>query len=188
MSTKNHWALRALLAGSVVLVGGLGLGACGDDDAPVAESGALTTTTGGEGADMADEGGDEHGSFEFGEPAMPADGGRTVEVSMADAFSYEPDAITVQAGDTIVFEVTNTGELPHEFVLGDHELQVEHEQEMADMGAGMMTDEPNAIAVPPGETKSLAFTFTEPGELEYACHQPGHYSAGMVGSLTVTAS
>ncbi len=105
---------------------------------------------------------------------------------MLDSLSYDPPSVTVQAGKTVDFEVTNEGKLLHEFVLGDHQLQLDHEEEMANMAPGMvMGDEPNAIAVQPGETKQLAFTFTEPGEYTYACHQPGHYDAGMIGTITV---
>ena len=49
----------------------------------------------------------------------------------------------------------------------------------------MMHDEPNALSLQPGETKSLTWMFSAPGELIYGCHEPGHYAAGMRGDLTV---
>jgi len=48
-----------------------------------------------------------------------------------------------------------------------------------------MGDEPNAFVLDPGQTKETTWTFTAAGELLYGCHQPGHYGAGMVGTITV---
>jgi uncharacterized cupredoxin-like copper-binding protein len=160
------------------------LAGCGGDDDTSALSGT-TETTGGEDMDMGHD--DDHGSFAFGEPAEAGEADRTIEVTMSDDFTYDPDSIAVSAGDTVTFEVTNSGKIVHEFVLGDEALQHDHEEEMQEMeGEMMMEDEPNGIGVEPGDTKSLTFHFTEPAEIEYACHQPGHYDAGMSGPLTVS--
>lgn len=135
---------------------------------------------------------DEHDeAFGFGEPADPADADRTVEVQTLEegGFHYEPTAIEVSAGETVTFRVHNVGEATHEFVLGDDRTQADHEAEMRAMASDdgmMMHDEPNAVSVAPGATKRLTWTFTEPGELIYGCHEPGHYAAGMRGDLTVT--
>lgn len=192
MTTHQPHARRATTLFVLTVALTLLAAACGDDDTETFEGGALTSTTAGAGAEDDQEAvnghGDEddHSSFAFGEPADVADASRTIEVAMMDSFEYEPPSITVDVGETVLFEVTNDGAIPHEFVLGDHDLQVDHEQEMAEMEGGMMMgDEPNAVAVAPGETKELAFTFTEPGQIEYACHEPGHYDAGMIGDLTV---
>ena len=37
-----------------------------------------------------------------------------------------------------------------------------------------------------GETKSITWHFTAAGELEFACHQPGHYAGGMTGTFEVS--
>jgi uncharacterized cupredoxin-like copper-binding protein len=40
----------------------------------------------------------------------------------------------------------------------------------------------------PGAVVSVDFTFAQPtslGEIEFACHLPGHYEAGMVTSINV---
>ena len=121
----------------------------------------------------------------FGAPAQPGEEDRVVEVTQLDEMRFDPPSIEVGAGETILFEVTNAGQVPHEFVLGDAELQAEHEQAMAEMSGAPMANEPNAIAVEPGETATIAWTFTESGALEYGCHVLGHYPAGMVGDLTV---
>lgn len=143
--------------------------------------------------DMEMDGGSEthDESFAFGEPAVAEDADRTIDVETVEqgGFSYEPSAIEVSAGETVTFRVHNVGEAVHEFVLGDQATQREHEAEMQAMtseGAMVMGDEANALAILPGATKSLTWTFTAPGELIYGCHQPGHYEAGMRGDLTVS--
>ncbi len=34
----------------------------------------------------------------------------------------------------------------------------------------------------------IVWTFTNPGQLDFACLIPGHYELGMKGALTVTAN
>jgi uncharacterized cupredoxin-like copper-binding protein len=48
-----------------------------------------------------------------------------------------------------------------------------------------MTDEPNGVEVPAGGSARLVYTFDQLGTLEYGCHVPGHYAAGMLGTVTV---
>ena len=45
-----------------------------------------------------------------------------------------------------------------------------------------------ASEMPPGATKTIDLTFSKPyssSEIEFACHTPGHYEAGMRASLIV---
>jgi len=107
-----------------------------------------------------------------------------IEVSLTDALKIEPASMTVPAGVPVTFVVTNSGTADHEFYLGDEEAQAEHEKEMAEMG-GMSHDEPEGIAVKPGETKELTYTFAEPGETLAGCHVVGHYGGGMKATITV---
>ncbi len=112
------------------------------------------------------------------------DGGRVVEVTMTEALRFEPASITVRAGETVRFTVTNASSTDHEFVIGDVAEQMAHSEEMAAMG-GMAHDEPNAIGVGPGQIKTLDYTFHAAGELLIGCHLNGHYIAGMKGSISV---
>jgi len=120
------------------------------------------------------------------EPA-PGGGVRTIEVRARDEFAFEPPEVDVRAGETVRFVVTNEGEQPHEFVLGDEAVQQEHEGQMdgsMDHGAMDMGDMP-ALELAPGETEEATVTFREPGEVRFGCHVPGHYDAGMVGTVVV---
>jgi len=131
---------------------------------------------------------EDHASeaFAFGEPADRADADRTVRVHATDELAFEPAVVEVRAGEVITFEVENTGKLPHDFTLGDEDVQEEHAREMEEMGADMAHTEPNAMTIDPGKTGSMTWRFVEPGDVLYGCHQPGHYDAGMVGVIGVT--
>ncbi|OZY57958.1 copper-binding protein [Pseudomonas lundensis] len=50
---------------------------------------------------------------------------------------------------------------------------------------GMVHDDPNSVLVEPGKTAELTWTFSDARDLEFACNVPGHYQAGMVGTLKV---
>ncbi|MDQ2683539.1 MAG: heavy metal translocating P-type ATPase, partial [Chloroflexota bacterium] len=115
---------------------------------------------------------------------------RTIEIAAGDDLRFDPAEITVTEGETVAFVVTNTGALPHEFVIGDAEVQDEHEVEMAEGEEDMdeMGDKPYAIDVPAGETVTLVYTFDEAGETLIGCHVPGHYPAGMRGVIRVERS
>ena len=142
--------------------------------------------------------------FAFGSAGDPAAATSTIEIVMEDNY-FEPEAVEVQAGETVRFALTNEGEVLHQFTLGPVEFQLQQQEEMAMMAehgmltetgidpsmAGMdhggmaMTHEgPNTVLVAPGETGELTWRFGEPAELEFACNLPGHYEAGMAGPVS----
>lgn len=125
--------------------------------------------------------------FAFGSPGDADSATQTVEITAADPNSFEPETVEVEAGETVTFVVTNDGEQPHEFVLGDAGYQESHAAEM--MEGEMHHDEGdgNAVSLDPGETAELTWTFPSDGEVLYGCHVAGHYEAGMVGTVTVGA-
>lgn len=123
----------------------------------------------------------------FGTPADSADATRTIEVRTSDELAFEPAEVTAEEGETVTFRVINEGNLPHDFVIGDEAAQEQHAEEMAASDEGMeMEGDANAISVPAGETADLTWTFDGATEgILYGCHEPGHYEAGMVGSIVV---
>lgn len=112
-----------------------------------------------------------------------SDAPRAIEVTMTDALRFDPERITVTAGETIRFVIENPTELEHEFVIGDEREQAEHAAGMMD--DDMMHGEANAIAVGPGETEELVYTFDGPAQLLIGCHVDRHYDAGMRGTIVV---
>ena len=116
-------------------------------------------------------------------PPAPADSG-TIEVSAFDDFRFDPAEVAVEAGQEVTFVVTNEGQLPHEFLLGDEEEQMVAEGEGEHEG-GHGGSEYEVMTLDPGQTDEMTVTFDEPGTILFGCHVPGHYDAGMVGTITV---
>jgi uncharacterized cupredoxin-like copper-binding protein len=175
---------------ALLCVLGLAVASCGSDDGPDAASGASETTMSAENNMDEDPGHEDEGhtaGYEFGEPMEASDATRVVEIAAKDDFSFEPASVTIAAGDTVTFRVENVGVIPHDFTLGDSHLQEEHEAEMAEMSPDDMAmhDEPNAFTLASGETKEMTWHFTEASEILFGCHTPGHYAAGMKGTITI---
>jgi len=99
---------------------------------------------------------------------------RIVKVTADDQLTFSPNVITVAQGETVSFAVTNSGKAAHEFMLGpaaDAIADKEGTPEIADILAGT--------------TKTLTFTFDGTGPYALACHEPGHFEAGMFGYIVV---
>ena len=109
---------------------------------------------------------------------------RTITIAMTDSMAFEPSAIQVKAGETVRFEVKNVGQIAHEFFVGSAALQDEHEAEMRKLGS-MPHDHPTGVHVAEGGSKTLQVTFPEAGTLLMGCHEPGHWQAGMRGTIVV---
>lgn len=142
--------------------------------------------------------------YAFGKPAAAVRATRTVEVVMGDMY-FEPRALTVKAGETVRFVLVNKGQVGHEFNLGDAAMHARHQQQMVamqgqmgpsgmahgsmDHGAtghvGMQHDDPNMVMVAPGQRAELTWAFSQSTPIQFACNVPGHYQAGMLGTLTI---
>ena len=127
----------------------------------------------------------DRGAFAFGRPGDAKKVDRTIRINALDTMRYDMRDLTVRVGETVRFTVTNAGKVRHEFVIGDAAEQHEHEKEMQGMPGMVMPDEANGISLAPGETKNIVWQFAGPGTVELACHEAGHYEAGMVSHITV---
>jgi len=105
-----------------------------------------------------------------------------IAVTMTDTMRFEPGNIALGVGATVTFVVTNVGLLPHEFFVGDADEQTHHAAEMAE-GSGHAHDD--TLRLDAGETGRVTMTFDLAETLVIGCHEPGHYEAGMVGSIDV---
>jgi uncharacterized cupredoxin-like copper-binding protein len=111
---------------------------------------------------------------------------RTIEISMSDAMRFTPSAIQVREGETVRFVVVNRGKMLHEMVIGTRKVLDAHAALMRRFPT-MEHDEPHSVHVQPGRRQSMVWTFNRPGEFAFACLIPGHYEAGMVGTIKVMA-
>ena len=128
--------------------------------------------------------GDAPEALPFGRPGTPSAATRTIAVSMSDAMRFDPAEIRVRRGETVRIVVSNAGKLRHEFVLGTMEELREHAEMMRKM-PGMVHHEAHMASVPPGGMATIAWRFTKPGTFHYACLEPGHLEAGMIGKVVV---
>ena len=141
---------------SVAAVLSLVLAACGDDDdttsgdMPMSDSGMDGTMGGGMGHDDA---------------SPVAAGAREIEVT-ATSFAFDPDQITVSAGEDIAIVLTSD-DLLHDFTIDELDTHVSADADETAKG-GLRAD--------------------EPGRYTYYCNVEGHREAGMEGTLIVEAS
>jgi uncharacterized cupredoxin-like copper-binding protein len=109
---------------------------------------------------------------------------RTIKVDMADNMRFTPADVTVKRGETVRFVVHNGGKVLHEMVLGTKEALQEHAELMKKFPE-MEHADANMAHVQPGKAGEIVWQFAKAGEFEFACLQPGHFEAGMVGKVTV---
>ena len=86
------------------------------------------------------------------------------DVSLKE-FEIAPAEISAPAGAALTFNISNTGQAPHDYTID----------------AGPQSEE-----VPPGGSTALEVPSLDPGEYRVFCSLPGHADAGMEGTLTVT--
>jgi len=104
----------------------------------------------------------------------------TLTVEMME-FMFDPQTFTIQAGEVISLDLSNSGAVEHNFVIlkkgltaegnFEHEANLENILFEAKLG--------------PGEAGSFTFTIAEAGEYQVICSIPGHLAAGMAGKLIV---
>lgn len=119
-----------------------------------------------------------------GQPGELAQVSRTIDVEMSDTMRFSPDHVQVKRGETIRFVVRNNGKVKHEMVLGSPAELKKHAALMRKFPE-MEHADPNQLAVEPGQTGQLVWRFTRSGKFDFACLQPGHFEAGMVGKVAV---
>ncbi|EHK67417.1 cupredoxin domain-containing protein [Achromobacter arsenitoxydans] len=123
-------------------------------------------------------------SAPIGKPGDPARVTRTIEIDMTDAMRFTPASIDVKAGETVRLNVRNSGMIRHELVLGtDADLKSHYDMMMKD--PGMRHEEPNAVSLEAGKRGQIVWRFDKAGTVSFGCLEPGHYAAGMKGSVSV---
>ncbi|HJW22678.1 MAG TPA: plastocyanin/azurin family copper-binding protein [Candidatus Limnocylindrales bacterium] len=133
----------------------------------VAGPGMMVGRAGGQGADAPAPG---QPGFVAGTASTP----RVVHIWAGPGYAFSPSTIAVARGETLTFEVTVMGPTSHEFMVGP-----------ADAVAGDVAGTPEIDGLGMMQTRSLTYTFDGPGPYAFACHAPGHYEAGMRGTITV---
>ena len=106
----------------------------------------------------------------------------------AQDIAFGTTALEVTAGQPVILTLKNTGALVHDFSILEIPIVNVSEQpeEMAGHDMSNLSEAPAVhVAAAPGESASIEFTPTKPGNYEFLCTTAGHKEAGMVGKLTV---
>jgi uncharacterized cupredoxin-like copper-binding protein len=133
-----------------------------------------------------DHAGGHSGADAIGIPGKPESVTRTIAIVMSDSMQFTPANITVKQDETIRFIVSNKGKIPHEMILGTEKELQEH-YEVMKKNPGMEHAEDNMVTVQPGKKGEIIWQFTKAGKVDFACLLPGHYEAGMKGTVKVNA-
>jgi len=131
----------------------------------------------------------------FGHKGESSKATRTIGIE-ASEIMFNMTALKVGAGETVRFVVSNKGEQPHEFTIGDgtyQELARQMMTHMTEMGMDASSSEHtalhesagNTVTLGVGETKEIVWTFTKAGAFEFSCNIPGHSEVGMKGAIEV---
>ena len=92
--------------------------------------------------------------------------------------------IELQEGDTVRLRAENKGKVLHEIVLGT-KAELDQHAQMMQKFPGMEHDAPYMAHVRAGQRGDIVWHFNRPGTFDFACLIPGHYEAGMTGTITV---
>ena len=120
----------------------------------------------------------------FGIAGDPSQATRTVTVDMTDQMRFIPDALSVRTGETVRFVLANKGTQMHEMVIGTPKDLARHAQMMRN-NQHMQHDDAHMAHVRPGASSEIVWNFNRAGTFQFACLVPGHYEAGMIGTVTV---
>lgn len=121
----------------------------------------------------------------WGIAAEPREARRTIEIAMTDDMRFSPSHLDVRQGETLRLRAVNRGQVMHEIVIGTRQ-ELEAHAEMMKKHPNMEHDEPYMAHVGPGQRGDIVWTFNRPGDFEFACLIPGHFEAGMRGTIRVT--
>jgi uncharacterized cupredoxin-like copper-binding protein len=94
---------------------------------------------------------------------------------------FEPNRVTVPAGERVTFILRNDDPIDHEWIVGPPEVHEVHRHGTEAFHGRIPTE----VSVPALSTRVTTITFESPGELQYICHLPGHEEYGMKGNLIV---
>lgn len=84
-------------------------------------------------------------------------------VSLKDSMRFDPNTLTVKAGEEVEIALSNDGAIKHNMSIDEADVDQD---------------------VDGGDAKSFTFTApTSPGEYKIYCNVPGHEAAGMTATL-----
>lgn len=126
----------------------------------------------------------------FSACSAPPQTPETVEITLTE-FGIQSPVTDFEVGKHYRFVITNSGALSHEFTIMPPMPTPPTSMEMEGHDMGGMQGALLHVGedqLTPGAIVTVEFTFSEPtslGVIEFACHLPAHYEAGMFTSISV---
>jgi uncharacterized cupredoxin-like copper-binding protein len=122
------------------------------------------------------------------EPANGAVEAQTLEVAAAESgLAFKQTELTAQAGQPLRVSFTNPQPLEHNWVLAEPdqaEALASTGKDKDDAAEGMIAA---SDTIANGTSDTVEVPALEVASYTYLCTVPGHYEAGMQGTLTLTA-
>jgi uncharacterized cupredoxin-like copper-binding protein len=146
----------------------------------IAAIAALAVIVGGVGLLLADLGPGAASAARPERSSVLGPGSVTVKIRI-DRSSFSPNRINVRQHTLVRFVLVNHDPIGHEFIIGGPDVHARHENG----SEATHPPVPGEVSIPPGETAATTYELHEPGVVEFACHLPGHFQYGMVGSVVV---
>lgn len=115
---------------------------------------------------------------------------RVISIDLLD-FRFEPAVVDARLGESVRFIAVNRSDLPHELFIGSSVDQDQHHALHAAARPDMqdeLDDGSTGIYVPARGTAQVTYRFDHEEEVVMGCHLVGHFEAGMVGVIRVTAN
>lgn len=120
----------------------------------------------------------------WGIAADPREVARRIDIRMTDNMRFSPSHIDVREGETLGLRIANRGKVLHELVIGTR-AELEAHAELMRKFPAMEHEAPYIAHVAPRKSGEILWTFNRPGDFEFACLIPGHFEAGMRGTIRV---
>lgn len=120
----------------------------------------------------------------FGREGDPKKVRRVIRIDMSDTMRYFPAELRIRRGDTVRFVLNNKGEVPHAMVIGSME-ELQKRAALMKKRTDPTDVAGDGVYVAPGRSAPLVWQFTRAGEFYYGCLMPGHFDAGMIGTIVV---
>ena len=120
----------------------------------------------------------------------PASTGTDLAVTRTDSLRFEPDALTVPAGEQVMLTFSAETGVEHDFVVEDAaDVGIAESDDLAygsEEGDGdVNSDDLHVVHADVGQTTRATFQMYEPGPYTVDCSVPGHREGGMLATPTV---
>lgn len=113
-----------------------------------------------------------------------------VDMAVRDNMVFSQSDISVPAGQELAIDFVNTSRLPHNIVIVDGDMTVATEVNRDAINqADYLPQHPAVVAslpmIMPNQTGSITWQPSQPGTYLFICTYPGHFDAGMYGTIIV---